>query len=60
MIDENAYRTVMWNIDLNENWDYAKKAILTILKEEKVSLSKTRCLFNSILRDIEDNNPITL
>ena len=44
----------------NKDSDYAKKAILAILKEQKVSLSKVRCLFNSILKDIEDNNPISL
>lgn len=59
MIDENNYRLDLWNTEV-ENWDYAKKAIITILKEEKVSLSKTRHLFNSILQDIERNNPITL
>ena len=60
MIDEKNYRTVEWNKELGEDCDYAKKAILAILKEQKVSLSKVRCLFNSILKDIEDNNPISL
>ena len=60
MIDGNIYRTVECNKELGENSDYAKKAILAILKEQKVSLSKVRCLFNSILKDIEDNNPISL
>lgn len=60
MIDEKLYRAVGWNKDLGEDIDYAKKAILAILKGQKVSLSKTRCLFNSILREIEDNNSITL
>lgn len=58
MIDESKYRTELW--DSRENFEYAKKAILTIIKEEKVSLSKIRHLFNTILREIEDNNPITL
>lgn len=60
MIDENIYRTIEWNKELGEDSDYAKKAILAIIKEQKVSLSKVRCLFNSILKDIEDNNPISL
>lgn len=60
MIDENIYRTVTWNADLGENLEYTKKAILEILKDQKVSLSKIRALFNDILRDIEDNNPISL
>lgn len=58
MIDENTYRIIEWNKELGEDIDYSKKAILAILKDQKVSLSKVRCLFNSILRDIEDNNPI--
>lgn len=53
-------RMIEWNDDLGEDFDYTKKAILTILKEQNVSLSKIRCLFNDILRDIEDNNPIVL
>lgn len=60
MIDGNVYRTVEWNKELGEDDDYTKKAILAILKDQKVSLSKVRCLFNSILRDIEDNNPVSL
>ena len=60
MIDGNIYRIVEWNKELGEDCDYAKKAILEILKYQKVSLSKVRCLFNSILKDIEDNNPISL
>lgn len=60
MIDENLYRTVLWNPNKGEDVESAKKAILEILKSQKVSLSKVRCLFNSILKEIEDNNPITL
>ena len=60
MIDWQVYRTKEWNKDLGEDGDYARKAILAILKDQKVSLSKTRALFNHILEDIEDNNPITL
>lgn len=60
MIDENLYRTVPWNPNEGEDGEFAKKAILEILKSQKVSLSKVRYLFNSILREIEDNNPIML
>ena len=60
MIDEKLYRTVPLNLNEGEDGEFAKKAILEILKSQKVSLSKVRCLFNSILREIEDNNPITL
>ena len=58
MIDDNLYRTIEWNMELGENREYAKRAILAILKDQKVSLSKIRALFNDILRDIEDNNPV--
>ena len=60
MISENYYRVQEWNKELGEDLEHAKKAILAILKDQKVSLSKIRCLFNDILRDIEDNNPVTL
>lgn len=60
MIDENLYRTVPWNPNEGEDEELAKKAILEILKSQKVSLSKVRCLFNLILKEIEDNNPISL
>ena len=58
---DNYYfiRKTEWNKELGEDIDYAKKAILEILKEQKVSLSKTRTLFNKILEEIEDLNPIT-
>lgn len=60
MINEKLYRTVPFNPNIGEDGEFAKKAILEILKSQKVSLSKVRCLFNSILKEIEDNNPITL
>ena len=60
MIDSNIYRTTEWNPNKGEDIDMTKKAILAIIKSQKVSLSKVRCLFNSILKEIEDNNPITL
>ena len=51
-------RKVEWNKELGEDMEYTKKTILTILKDQKVSLSKIRTLFDSILIDIEDKNPI--
>lgn len=57
MIDKN-YRIAEG--DVNEDFEYAKKEILSILKERKVSLSKTRRLFNCILDEGEDNNSIAL
>lgn len=58
MIDYNTYRMIEWNAELGEDMEYSKKEILRILKQQKVSLSKIRTLFNSILKDVEDNNPI--
>ena len=49
-------RKVEWNKELGEDMEYTKKTIL--LKDQKVSLSKIRTLFDSILIDIEDKNPI--
>jgi len=60
MIDWKIYRTREWNPELGENYEYTKKAILAILKEQKVSLSKVRCLFIDVLRDIEDKNIVSL
>ncbi len=60
MINENYYRTIPLDSNDEENSEFAKKAILEILKSQKVSLSKTRYLFNYILKEIEDKNPITL
>ena len=40
------------------DFDHAKKAILAILKDQKVSLSEISLLFRSIIEDIEKNNPI--
>lgn len=42
------------------NKSYIEKMILSILKEQKVSLSQTREIFESILIEIEDKNPIIL
>ena len=55
---QNTLREKEWN-PKNEDIDSTKKAILEILKSQKVSLSKVRLLFNCILNEIEDENPIT-
>ena len=60
MFENNQPRIIEWTPAEGEDIEYTKKAILAILKEQKVSLSKVRCLFNGILEDIEDNNPVTL
>ena len=43
-----------WDLEKDEDFDYAKKAILEILREQNVSLAKVRRLFHSIIDDIED------
>lgn len=53
-------REQQWNKSNGEDYDLAKEKILSVLKEQKISLSKARLLFNSILIEIEDDNPITL
>ena len=60
MYDKNGFRTIPWNKDNGENSEFAKKAIPEILKSQKVSLSKIRCLFDCIIQEIEDENPINL
>ena len=59
MVENSIPRTLQWDSNIGEDFDFAKKAILKILKDQKVSLSKTRTLFNKILEEIEDSNPIT-
>ena len=59
MVESSISRTVQWDSNIGEDFDSTKKAILNILKDQKVSLSKTRTLFNKILEEIEDLNPIT-
>lgn len=55
---QNEIREIEWNSE-KENFEETKRAILVLLKEQKVSLSKIRRLFNSILIEIEDENPVT-
>ena len=49
-----------WDNEKGEDINKTKKVILTILKDQKVSLSQTVILFNKIIEEIEDNNPITI
>lgn len=58
MEEYNIRRKLEWDKELGEDIEHTKKAILSILKVQKVSLSKIRTLFDSILEDIEDKNPI--
>lgn len=61
MIHDNyCKREQQWDISKNEDFQGTKEKILDILKEQKVSLAKTRALFHIIINEIEDNNPITL
>ena len=60
MFENNQPRMIEWNPAEGEDIEYAKKAILAILKEQKVLLSKIRNLFSSILNTIEDENPINM
>lgn len=58
MIDGNLYR--MRELYEYQNVDCMEKMILDVLKNNKVTLSQTRTLFNHILANIEDNNLIDL
>ena len=60
MIDWSVYRVTEWDKNKGEDLEYVKKEILSILKEQKVGLSKIRLLFNIILEEIEDNNPVNI
>lgn len=59
MCNENNIRTLEWDSDNGEDIYVAKQDIINILKQHKVSISKVRYLFNKILDEIEDRNPIT-
>lgn len=50
----------MKELDSNQDYSYIREMILLILKEQKVSLSQARALFNNILNEIEDYNVISL
>lgn len=58
MIDYNNY--LITELDDDQDKKYIEKTILTILKEQKVSLSQARCIFKDILWKIETENIINL
>lgn len=58
MIDGNLYR--MRELYEYQNIDCIEKTILDVLKDNKVTLSQTRTIFNRMLANIEDNNLINL
>ncbi len=58
MIDGNIYR--MKELYNDQNMEYIEKTILSVLKEQKVSLSQVRVIFNHLLIKIEDENIINL
>ena len=43
-----------------QDFGLIKETILNVLKEQKVSLSQARYVFNCVLRDIEDENLINI
>lgn len=54
------YNTKAWNPNDGEDFNGTKAEILKLLKEQKVSLTKIRFLFDSIITEIEEQNPINL
>lgn len=60
IIKETIPNTDYWNYCDTEKAKNIKKMILSILKEQKISLSETNYIFQNILEDIEKNNPITI
>lgn len=58
MIDGNLYR--MRELYEYQDVDCIEKTILDVLKDNKITLSQTRTIFNRILANIEDNNLINL
>ena len=59
MCNENNIRTLEWDSDNGEDIYVAKNDIISIFKKHKVSISKVRYLFNKILDETDDRNPIT-
>lgn len=54
------YNTKAWEYIVGEDIEQTKKEILRLLKEQKVSLAKVRYLFDNIVTEIEENNPVVL
>lgn len=60
MYEIKELRLTEWNSDLGHDYNKAEKEILSILKEQKASLTMARTLFKGILDKIEDKNIINL
>jgi len=58
MIDYTSYRII--ELSEGQNRKDIETKIISILKEQKLSLSQVRSVFNNILVKIEDMNPIVL
>lgn len=58
MIDGNIYR--MSELYGEQDIKHIEKTILNVLKEQKVSLSQARTIFDRLLIRIEDENIINL
>lgn len=56
----NTYKYTQWGSDKEKAFRLAKEKILQILIENEVSLSDARFLFNCILTNIEEQNPIVM
>lgn len=56
----DEYNTKAWNPNDGEDFNGTKAEILKLLKEQKVSLTKIRFLFDCIITEIEEKNPINL
>ena len=58
MIDYNLYRII--ELSEGQNREDIEIKIINILKEDKLSLSQVRSVFNHILVKIEDKNIVNL
>lgn len=50
----------IWDMETGKDFCNTKAKILSLLKEQKASLSEIRYLFNNILLEIERYNPTIL
>ena len=57
MLKNNEPLTKEWGAD--KDFNFAEKAVIAILKDQKVSIAEARLLFNRILEDAEYFNPIS-
>lgn len=59
MHKNNEYDTVQCNSKVKDI-DIARKAIFIIIKTQKLSLFDIEQLFSSIIKEIREDNPITI